>query len=726
MAELALPVEWRVALCKIVEPIHSLDASAREQLRSEILRCVEQLRATEVQQHEAAMEAQRARVQWQLAEAEKKLQSRRRAGSVEGEKLTAQLEASREAIARLQVEMDEAHAEHCRQLEAHEEIESSLRKTVTRLDGGMATASLERNEHIQMLQRKAIRRLNNVGISRAFDAWLSMCAERKHMEAVARRMLNSAIARCFLTWVVANEEQGRARRMLAGAASRLSRPALVASLSHWRQDWEAAKRFAEKGGLLGRIAALEEALRAAREDAARRATQSATDARQARAEQMAKAAVRRMLNQQMSQAWETWVEQCEEELRRKRMLSSFVTKLLNQGLSRAWESWVEDWQARARDNRMRAAFFGRLVNQHLARAWNAWVESGDDLMRKRRVMGTFVSRLMNKQLALSWGTWIEACEERARQREMMRGFVCRLMNLQLTRSWLAWLEHSEERERQRRILAHVASRLRNPSLVSSFRHWRSDWTTARLDVASSTLSAVDHLQQDLHVAQQTAMAAANEARVANETIARQEREVEALRRSMRTQLEESERRISEAQDRADTAISDCEKKLRATDVPLSVVEKQELVAALNVRLEQARSTRLRKLAEFSGLNHSGPIRLTELLNLRDPALSAISPRTRPLRQALLQLAITPSAPEDDAWAHHVTIADQIERTPADLLRKLRRPSHAPELPSLAGSYPNLHRTDGTGRLQNQKKSAPMTMRAVSSHGRGSGSSPALL
>ena len=54
-----------------------------------------------------------------------------------------------------------------------------------------------------------------------------------------KRMANAGMIKGWTAWYDKYEEAARQKRMLAGAAARLSRPMLVACFTSWREDWDA-------------------------------------------------------------------------------------------------------------------------------------------------------------------------------------------------------------------------------------------------------------------------------------------------------------------------------------------------------------------------------------------------------------------------------------------------------------------------------------------------------
>eukprot|EP00966_Prymnesium_polylepis_P265022 6123019-Prymnesium_polylepis.1 len=70
------------------------------------------------------------------------------------------------------------------------------------------------------------------------------------MKMAARRISQLALSRGWQAWWEQYELQARQRRMLRGAASRLTKPKLAACFSEWHRDWEAAERAAARKKLL--------------------------------------------------------------------------------------------------------------------------------------------------------------------------------------------------------------------------------------------------------------------------------------------------------------------------------------------------------------------------------------------------------------------------------------------------------------------------------------------
>ena len=71
----------------------------------------------------------------------------------------------------------------------------------------------DKEKRVEQLGKKAMKRICNQGVMRGFSAW-----QEQYLQ------------------------HARHPRMLAAAGARLMRPALSASVSHWRNDWEAERR----------------------------------------------------------------------------------------------------------------------------------------------------------------------------------------------------------------------------------------------------------------------------------------------------------------------------------------------------------------------------------------------------------------------------------------------------------------------------------------------------
>lgn len=714
-----LPLHWLKALHDVIVPSKDSPSSdydcSSKVLREEVLRCIGTLHQKLMKAHEDMLQSLRDKHDWKLAQAQKKMDTLRRAGSVEAERSDGKVEKMENEIASLQAMLTALSIESEQKLAAAALKERSLARKISQLDGGVAAAEQERERTIHMVGQKAIRRMQNAKMAAGFTTWKEQQQERKRMRIVAGRLLNSALARSWETWVELAEEQARARRMLANAANRLMRPALTASFVHWRRDWEAEVRFAEQGGFLRRISALEDALRHAQQELreARGETESKVRqaqeaARQERIEQMAKNAVRRMLNQLLTRGFESWLLAWEKQVHEKRLLTGFLGRLKNVGLARGFGAWHEQWLIASQDHRRLASFIGRMMNQQVARSFTLWLEVWETQVLNQQAIAKVMDRMRNRPLGLGFSAWVDAWETAVRNKQLLASFVGKLMNIGLARGFGAWVELWSDRVNEKQTLANALARLQSPKKVASFNHWRNDWMESNW--------TPERLQMALAQAQKAANDASTELRGTREIMQRQEEELALLRREMRAlraeaverEDRERERRrtlsneLRAERERAQMAaanVEQLENLMMSANAPLSVKERRAMVAAMNSRIKDVMET-------LANQNDREVNALTQVIALRDKQLcrTSSSPRllnksrsldSRPVSRGMAplppwtaaeqangsQLAVTPALAEASALKQREASINDVER--ARLLQKALVPDK--ELVSFAMS-----------------------------------------
>ena len=470
----ALPPEWTAALLEVFQS-SDLDAGAapaiRDKVPKQLIRSVATLRNKELLSHEAALEKLRSKMDFQLAAAEKKMRASRTAGSMEGNSLAAQLKAAQGAVAKLQDEVQTMEAEVSQVKAEAASSEQKLFKTMSQLDAGVAAAAKGRDAHATAVAEQAIRRMKNVGITKGFAAWKHMRYVRRTKMAFFKRMRELGMTRCFNSWVDTAEESARQKRMLAVAATRLLKPALAGRFVHWKDDWEAELLQSKTRGLLGRIADLEEALRQAIMDGDTKLKNAQEDARFTRIEAFARTTVRRMLNQQLGNAWNQWASVAYEIKRALAALARVVHRMRNKETARGWTAWEEFADE---ERRKKAAFnvcLRRMKNLEIFRAWSAWLEMAEEERRKKAAMSTFVGRLMNQEVAHAWGAWVEMVDEANRKKGMADGALRKFMNRDLARGWSAWVEMVDEANRKKAMADGALRRFMNGDLARGWSAW---------------------------------------------------------------------------------------------------------------------------------------------------------------------------------------------------------------------------------------------------------------
>ena len=125
--------------------------------------------------------------------------------------------------------------------EANAEADAEWEQEQRELAGKDAS---EREGHTaRRQQRLAAREKKKAAKKAEMEAALEREREKRVEQVGAqalKRIVQQDLAKGWGAWHAVYSEHLRQKRMLAGAASRLTKPALVACMSHWRSEWEAA------------------------------------------------------------------------------------------------------------------------------------------------------------------------------------------------------------------------------------------------------------------------------------------------------------------------------------------------------------------------------------------------------------------------------------------------------------------------------------------------------
>ena len=656
-SEPELPAEWLKTLSDIADPICKVDPALGEATRANLIHAVRGMYLKEEEQHEAAMEQMRSKVQWQLQQNEKKMQTLRRAGSIQGDHLAVQLEASQQLVVKLQEEL-KSNADALEQmLAAHAESEKKLKWKLSMLDGGIAAAEHEREQYIAHVGKKAVRRMKNADLLQGFSIWRELADEQKRMRAVvARFFCSKGISRAWLAWSSMTQNAAHMRKLLGAATTRLARPGLAASLSRWKEDWEYAREMAAQGGLLGRIAMLEEELKKARASAFTLVQEEVGAEHQRHVEQLSAIAVKRMRCEQLSYAWEAWRGQWEVQKSTRRRLAAAANMLTRPALSASLAFWKQDWQTtavtfiRRASLRTESSLYARIAtleaeNRELQRDRANALEDVAEANRQRidQMAARSIRRMINSKMARAWEEWLSVWEDRKRQLHVLGSFIKRLKNQQVSRCWGSWVEQRQERDRMRRVLHAAAGRLRSPKLSMGFQHWKQVWERS----SSLSIPGLAAALTDARTAASNALAMLEQS---NEEISRVRREYEALRndaaerltheaslkQTVALQLEEIEQQLSDERQRSAAAERHAERletKLNSKEAPMSLQEKAALVAAMNARMKALAS----EFASRSRPGHFAPNLPRRTLST--PKLVAPTERDQ-IHHTLLELSVS--------------------------------------------------------------------------------------
>ena len=323
-------------------------------------------------------------------------------------------------------------------------------------------AEAEKDARVAHLQQMAIRRFGKAEILRGWQAWYDLWAQ-----------------------------ESRQRRILAAAAGRLSRPALAASLTHWREDWEAMRIQAAlndvRAGLEAKAQraaeAADEALEAERrqqQSDARALAEAAEEARERRIEHTMQMAARRLGKQQLTKGWQTWLDLYLEQQRHKRMLAAASGRLARPALASALAHWRADWQEELRATleeghqlllRDQASGLYQLEKE-IERLKEEHAQELASL--EQRLSGEVLTK--EQEHAKELAAQAEAAHEK-RMAHLQQMAAKRMMQAGLTKGWQSWLDLYLEHQRQKRMLAAAAGRLARPALAAALTAWREDWAS---------------------------------------------------------------------------------------------------------------------------------------------------------------------------------------------------------------------------------------------------------
>ena len=400
---------------------------------------------------------------------------------------------------KLERELARLREEHAKQIAALEASKTTaLERLRTELAGSAEEQAAlreaqEREVRVAALATKAMKRIQNAGLTAGWTAWHSM-------------------------W----EEAARQKRMLAAAGARLAKPALTAALAHWRADWQAVRDEAFKSSATRleeseRRRQLLEAevlrLREEKEREKREAAESKTTAlerlrmelagsaeeqaaareaaeREARVAALATKAMKRIQNAGLTAGWTAWHDQWEEAARQKRMLAAAGARLAKPALTAALAHWRADWEHEVNAEKLAAqrsaqgeqgrrlesleAELKRLHDDH-ARAMATAAEKHTTALERQRME---LAGSTEEQAAAR-----EAAEREARVEALATKAMKRIQNAGITAGWTAWHEVWEEATRQKQMLAAAGARLTRPALTAALSHWRADWQAAQLEAA---------------------------------------------------------------------------------------------------------------------------------------------------------------------------------------------------------------------------------------------------
>ena len=392
---------------------------------------------------------------------------------------------------------------HEQQLAKRRELEAKASRASTAAEG--IAAELERaKRELEDLRRQMGVETGpseaELALMAEFEAKMAAEKEKRiaHTQDMAvKRIMKRDLTRGWLGWLEPYLEEKRRRNLLRAAASRLTKPKLVASFKKWNVEWETeehakaqrmlqmkagrAARDAERNGseLEKALRELEE-LRAATRDGRglelenERSLKAQIEAeREKRIEHTKDMAVQRIMKRDLARGWVAWHSLWYEDARIKRMLRATSARLLRPKVVCAVKHWRDAWE---RETTLKQSMtFAQQLEEQQKETNAAWAElqkTKDELERARRAMiegrgaEEEQQRLMEERLEREREKRIEHTKDMA---------VRRIAKRDLSRGFLSWAEPYLERQRRMRLLAAAGARLAKPKMVQGWSHWKRDW-----------------------------------------------------------------------------------------------------------------------------------------------------------------------------------------------------------------------------------------------------------
>jgi hypothetical protein len=364
-----------------------------------------------------------------------------------------------------------------------------------------------RQERIDTLSKKALRKIINQGLAIGFGAWLELWEEKVHtmnmIKQAGNRLVRPAMSAAFCSWKDDWEEAlAEAANVLhehKAAMLEKERNAIAEELAQMKADYEL------------KLAQAAEQQRTALERQKIELTGSAVDmialqeekAKEERVELLQRQITRRIMNQDIIRGWSAWQEMYEAKTYAMNRLREVGNKLRAPELSEAFVFWAEECDA----ERQQAVLNGS--QSELAKEIEARKAVEEELQLVRQELAQKAKEADEKLRAELERLKIELTgsaaekeamlEEKAREEriELLRRQVGRrIMNQDIIRGWSAWQEMYEAKTYAMNRLRQAASRLSAPEKANAFSFWQDDWREEqRLLLEASAESSTRELRE---------------------------------------------------------------------------------------------------------------------------------------------------------------------------------------------------------------------------------------
>ena len=376
-----------------------------------------------------------------------------------------------------------------------------LLKKLSQLDGGLAAAELEMARALEMEKEKRVQHLAQLGL---------------------KRMINGKLAMGWSAWHEMWSHKVYQRNLLKKAASRLTKPKLIQSLSHWKHDWTAhmsaanthskelkfKNAFDELAAAQAANAQLHKELADARAamldgrgqeaEMMRLAQEELEREKEKRVQHLAQLGLKRMINGKLAMGWSAWHEMWSHKVYQRNLLKKAAARLTKPKLIASYSSWRVDWERATVIARASGSAEQRLrretlkledAQQELLRQRNEYEKKLEAAKRERETLLEKLSSLDGGAAEREAELRRKLEEEKERRIEQIKTMAAHRFGKQgLLRGWTQWHDLYTERVEKRRMLQSAAGRLLKPKLANAYSHWNRDWLAARQAALAASVS----------------------------------------------------------------------------------------------------------------------------------------------------------------------------------------------------------------------------------------------
>ena len=409
-----------------------------------------------------------------------------------------------------------------------EELRLSKMSSEERLALEMKQAKNLREQNAQL--QKELKEAREVMLAgRGQEAELKRLAEeeleREREKRVAhlgemgvKRLMNQGLARGWSGWHALWAEKVRQRSLLKKAASRLTKPKLISSYTHWRRDWELElrknrfttteekllKKTEEAASLFDEVKKLKAELEKARASALagrgeeaelkRLAEEELEREREKRVAHLGEMGVKRLMNQGLARGWSGWHALWAEKVRQRSLLKKAASRLLKPKQSAAYAHWRRSWSiAEAAKKTKEMALSSMSLKERIeyetamrlkveGNLAKALVELRE--MREAALAGTALEQELRKQFEEKLHA-----EKEERVMALQQVGIKRLINRDVARGWSTWHHRWQMYSKRKNMLLSSLARLMKPRLVKCFGHWMHDWDLTMLAKSAKSSQA---------------------------------------------------------------------------------------------------------------------------------------------------------------------------------------------------------------------------------------------